>query len=168
MKKCSKCKNFRDLDLFFFDKERKDKKYPQCKICIKLKSLKLKNKKAEYDREYRKKNRKKLNKQISDWINRNPEKRKFHVQNWLSKRPGFIAARQAKYRAMRLQQTPKWSDLEKIEEIYRDCPPGFNVDHIVPLQGKNVRGLHVPWNLQIIPAKENRKKSNKWQLDNLI
>lgn len=67
--------------------------------------------------------------------------------------------------------TPKWltEDYKKeIEKIYKLCRETtkatgikHEVDHIVPICGKTVSGLHVPWNLQIITKEQNGKKSNK-------
>ena len=67
----------------------------------------------------------------------------------------------AKRRAKKLQAIPKFADLNKIKEIYKNCPKGYEVDHIIPLQGKNVSGLHIETNLQYLPMRENRVKSNK-------
>ncbi len=63
-------------------------------------------------------------------------------------------------RAAKLQRTPAWSDLEAIKQIYLDRPEDHHVDHIIPLQGELVSGLHVPENLQHLPASENCSKNN--------
>lgn len=66
--------------------------------------------------------------------------------------------------ALKLSRIPKWANLDKIKEIYRNCPKGYHVDHIVPLQGRNVCGLHVETNLQYLSAKDNLAKGNKWEV----
>jgi hypothetical protein len=72
-------------------------------------------------------------------------------------------ANRAKYRAAKLQRTPKWANTLHIEEFYSRCPKGCEVDHIVPLQGEKVCGLHVLENLQYLTVSENRSKSNKYE-----
>lgn len=67
--------------------------------------------------------------------------------------------------AKKLKATPLWADLEAIKIIYLNCPDNYTVDHIVPLQGKNVCGLHVEYNLQYLTSIENSKKSNKFICD---
>jgi 5-methylcytosine-specific restriction endonuclease McrA len=61
------------------------------------------------------------------------------------------------------QQTPRWADRNTISAIYRKARElGMTVDHTIPLQGKNVSGLHVENNLQIIPKSENSSKGNRF------
>lgn len=55
---------------------------------------------------------------------------------------------------------PAWADKGRIKEIYENRPEGCHVDHIIPIAGELVCGLHVPENLQYLPAEENMKKSN--------
>lgn len=62
----------------------------------------------------------------------------------------------------RKQRTPPWADLHQIREIYERCPDGMEVDHIVPILGVLVSGLHVPCNLQYLPKSENISKHNRF------
>lgn len=71
--------------------------------------------------------------------------------------------------AAQLQRTPQWADLKAIESFYIEArrltaETGIehHVDHIIPLRGRNVSGLHVETNLQVIPAEVNKRKSNRF------
>jgi len=64
---------------------------------------------------------------------------------------------------------PKWSDRAEIKRIYEVAQRKSNiegrkyhVDHIIPLRGKLVSGLHIPSNLQVILESENLAKSNQF------
>jgi len=71
-------------------------------------------------------------------------------------------ATDAKRRASKLQRTPAWADLKAIKQFYLNCPEGYHVDHIVPLQGVNVSGFHVLNNLQYLTKSENSSKGNRY------
>lgn len=74
----------------------------------------------------------------------------------------YQRAYQKARRALKINRLPSWADLSKIKEIYKNCPEGYHVDHIIPLQGTNVSGLHVENNLQYLTAQENLQKHNKF------
>lgn len=71
-------------------------------------------------------------------------------------------ANTAKRRASKLNATPAWADHAGIKAFYAACPKGYQVDHIVPLQGETVCGLHVLDNLQYLPESTNKSKGNRW------
>ena len=70
--------------------------------------------------------------------------------------------KEAKRRAVKLLRTPTWSEQELIRKFYMNVPKGYHVDHIIPLQGETVSGLHVRDNLQYLTASENCSKKNKF------
>ena len=67
---------------------------------------------------------------------------------------------------MQLRASPSWGgDCSPVYEFARQLKEltgwDWHVDHIIPLQGENVCGLHIPQNLQVVPALLNQRKHNK-------
>jgi hypothetical protein len=66
-------------------------------------------------------------------------------------------------RAKKKGAVPKWADRQKIYEVYKNCPRKKRVDHIYPLNGELVSGLHVAENLQYVSQNYNQEKANKFE-----
>lgn len=99
---------------------------------------------------------------------KNRERYAANRERELARGLAYRRAHRAEWNAVRRQRkdkirraTPPWVDRSAIVEFYRNRPEGFHVDHIVPLTGKGVCGLHVLDNLQYLPAIDNLKKGNK-------
>ena len=84
-------------------------------------------------------------------------------REWRKQNPQHCNALKRKYVADKGRRTPVWADLQAIVQFYKSCPPGHHVDHVLPLRGKLVSGLHVVQNLQYLPAKENMRKNNRYR-----
>lgn len=104
---------------------------------------------------------------------RNKDKIKVRVKKWASQNRGKVNAISKAYKAAKLRACPAWvrnsSELraqmdaiyEKAFQLSLDTGVSHHVDHIIPLRGKAVSGLHVPWNLQVLTGSENCRKSNR-------
>jgi hypothetical protein len=187
-KTCSKCREQKLLIDFHKDCSCKDGYKYSCKICLKQHYVDNKEQFTNYYNEnreqilvarakYRDENKIKLieSRKQSYLLNRDKfvkAQRKYRDSN-----PEIFSAKDARRRAAKLRALPKWltkAEHEQIKELYEVARmfklytgQEYHVDHIVPLQGDNVCGLHVPWNLQVIPARENIQKSNKLQEDTI-
>jgi hypothetical protein len=73
-------------------------------------------------------------------------------------------ANTSRRRAAKLQRTPSWVNHGLIKDLYITCPEGHQVDHIIPLQGERVSGLHIAANLQHLTQSENCSKTNKFDV----
>lgn len=123
----------------------------------------------EQSREYYAAHKQAVTARISAWRDKNSEKLKVYQRNWHVRHPVSVRVKVVRYRARKLRAMPSWVSTKDIEHVYRECRRRtqetgviYHVDHIVPLKGKTVCGLHVAWNLQIITAHENQTKRNKF------
>lgn len=144
----------------------------QCLKCGTLSSTKWYKSKTEckscFNKAYLRRHQARIKIMRNQWMKANPHKDKEYKAQFKDQHKETYLKihkyEEAKRRAKKLLATPKWltkTDWIKIKEIYLNCPEGHHVDHIIPLQGKEVSGLHVPWNLQYLLAADNLSKSNK-------
>lgn len=125
----------------------------------------------EKKREFNRKNRERLTKESKEYRDNNREHYLKVTRAYRERNKGRINAHTANRRALRKKASPKWltKDHKKwMTWLYKQAKRltkmtgiPHEVDHIYPLRNKKCCGLHVPWNLQIIPKSDNRKKSNK-------
>lgn len=104
------------------------------------------------------------------WRDRNPDKCRELKARWLSKNKDIALSYTSNRRRRVRNATPKWvtdTDMCVMRSMYLECRRissesgvPHHVDHVIPLKGKNVCGLHVPYNLRIIPKHDNLMKSN--------
>jgi len=105
------------------------------------------------------------------WRESNKELHAANNKKWKTANKTKNAANASRYKAAKNKATPSWLgaiELAQIQEFYdvaacKTVQTGVlhHVDHIIPLNGEIARGLHVPWNLQILTAFENISKKNK-------
>lgn len=133
---CTKCKILKWDDYFSFDQRNKDGLQSACKLCYA--------------------------KNVLIWQRNFPEKHNKLCREHEQRNPGKKNARRMKYHASKLQRTPAWANSDLIKQIYINCPTGFQVDHIVPLQGEFVSGFHVEYNLQYLTKTDNVRKGNRY------
>jgi 5-methylcytosine-specific restriction endonuclease McrA len=108
------------------------------------------------------------------WVAENRAKHNAKCNQWAKQNAAKVNARTARRHASKMQATPKWmspDDYWVIEQAYELAAlrtkmfgAPWEVDHIVPLRGKTVSGLHTPWNLQVVTQAENRRKSNSFEV----
>lgn len=184
VKRCSCCGLEKAHSDFHKNKSKADGMNEQCKVCRSIGYKKSRDKVLAYQKEYYQENRDhKINYQIAyakdnkDTVadyqksyrqNNKEALAEYHKQYWQNNR-GVLRASFARRRARQKNAYCEWLDSQYVKDLYSNAREAtelfgtcvFHVDHIVPLQGDTVCGLHNQYNLQVLPDWENLKKSNR-------
>tara|TARA_R110000796_G_C14298421_1_gene404915 strand:- start:76 stop:567 length:492 start_codon:yes stop_codon:yes gene_type:complete len=160
VKKCSQCGVVKALTEYHKDKRKKLGVRPYCKDC-----------KSKTAAKWYQNNRETQIAGARKWQAENPEAYQRNEKNKRINNPEVYRAIGSKRRAAKLQRTAAWADKDAIKAIYAEAQRlqealgiPMHVDHVLPLQGELVCGLHVETNLQVIPAALNVRKSNKFKV----
>lgn len=173
-KVCTKCGIDKPYSHYAKDSRAKTGTQCSCKSCQKAYAVAHKEERAALGKIWREKNTERNAAKNARLYRENLEKYKAAKKQWYQENKGRKNYLTAKRRAQMLKATPQWdeelnelvlSEAYKLAKL-REAVSGVNwhVDHIVPLQGKTVCGLHVWNNIQVITATENQKKCNSWPI----
>lgn len=174
-KVCTKCETEKNLNDFYNKKGGRLGKCAYCKKCWKqdCKKHHSNHKKERNDKRHAyflaNAEKEKARKQL--WTLAHREEINLKVNERRKKIPGGRNYENASRRTSLLDRFPEWADVKEIKTVYkqavnmtRETGIMHHVDHIIPLKGKLVSGLHVHYNLQILPAKDNVSKGNKFNV----
>jgi hypothetical protein len=175
MKTCSTCKEIKPVLEFYKDKSQASGIKSECKICSlnRNKEWRLANPEKETSRcrKWKKANKNKVAGYNKKYTQANKDKKAVYYKEYAKTNRAKRNALGAKRHAKKLKAAPKWLTMEQlaeIEELYKlakqlekETGIKHHVDHIIPLQGQTVSGLHVPNNLRVVSAIENLIKGNR-------
>lgn len=189
MKVCNRCKIEKECALFHSDKSKSDGLATLCKKCKKIQKSEYKktdryrellsesskrhyqkhrDRLLKYRKDYYSKNKEDWTRRFKDDYYKNKEKYRQKFKRDYEKFSHRHVAKVAAYRSRKLNATPSYANLDAIKAIYllaKNLTEAtgiiHEVDHIIPLQGETVCGLHHEKNLRVITRYENRKKRNK-------
>ena len=169
MKVCRLCKESYDLDFFHKNNSYSDGLDSRCKSC--RHEIRVKNYNYESWRLYYQENKDRILKYSSEWAKKNKNRKLKVASEWRKTKPLYLQLKAVNDRLRATKNTPSWlteSHKDHISQFYKAAHEltlfygiKYEVDHIEPIKGKTVCGLHVPWNLQILTQRDNRVKNNK-------
>ena len=153
-----------------------------CVECLKVEWIKSNEFRAEYFKQYNR--REEVKDKKNEWYEANKEQvmnaakirpieiKREYQKAWKERNTTWVRADTKARRRKHREATPKWltkKEKAEIRQLYqiaitmsKTTGEQYVVDHIVPLRGNDICGLHVPWNLRVITQEENLKKSNKF------
>jgi hypothetical protein len=168
MKKCNVCQIDKPAGAFSRRAASHDGLNYTCRACSAARARKWRDANPGAFSDWHKENKQRRSEYWREWYERNKEARSVSYAEWARNNKHIVNALVARRNAAKLRATPAWADQASIREFYERAAEltkltgvRHEVDHIYPLQGEFVCGLHCEFNLQILTKTENIRKGNR-------
>ena len=178
-RQCNCCKISKPLDEFNRDKNLALGRKYQCRACKSVEAKVRRERQPEKSKSFYANNRSAALARAKEYYEINRERKLAYLAEYRKKNADRLKEQRAanQWRVTRSQAARRaklkhaslglgQAFVAEIEGFYRFCSlfSGFEVDHIVPLANNKVCGLHAPWNLQVVPQLDNRRKKNRFDI----